>query len=568
MRYKTQTRRGKILPLLAVAAPMMFGIVGLVVDGGQLASQQRRLQQAVDSAATAAATVLRTGGSSAAATATAVDYVNVQNTLPTATVSVHIPPVTGEFIGQSGFVEVAANLDQTLGFFHVLDGVGQRGVGARSVAGTANATREAAIVVLDPVPASLSVASAADIFAVVNPNTLVAQLPLGGALSALGLGSLLNSTRTAVANLLTPMLSAVQSELTLPALPTLIAGLEVEGVGQLIVDGAILVNTQWGGVDENGQFTGANSPPPYGVACMPLLPTTRIKAHDLRVVGGVDVVNSYQPFNSGDATPLHANRLPVPDPFAALPVPSSAVDSINVSATVQGHKIAINVLSVQSVMQPLLGVLWPALKTVLEAALGTTFVTGPLQPGVYDSITVLSLGEVEFQPGVYVIRGKSPITQMSLAVIGGWIQADGVMFYVTDSAGFSAATGAPDATESSATAPGNVLSSTLPSILLAPLLPGSQISGISSAASPFNGMLIYQRRNDRRPIILAATHLVGGGQASGTIYSKWGHVSFVGGSGSYDLRFVCGTMRVITAFNTTLAPTTLLPAAQDVFLVE
>ncbi len=81
-------------------------------------------------------------------------------------------------------------------------------------------------------------------------------------------------------------------------------------------------------------------------------------------------------------------------------------------------------------------------------------------------------------------------------------------------------------------------------------------------------MLLYQRRNDRRPIVLAATQLIGGGQASGTIYAKWGHVAFVGGSGAYDLRMVCGTLRVLTVFDTTLAPSELLPAAQDVFLVE
>jgi hypothetical protein len=81
-------------------------------------------------------------------------------------------------------------------------------------------------------------------------------------------------------------------------------------------------------------------------------------------------------------------------------------------------------------------------------------------------------------------------------------------------------------------------------------------------------MLVFQRRLDRRPIMIAATKLVGGGDISGTIYSKWGHVVFLGGSGTYDLRIVCGTLRVVTAFTTTLAPTNLLPAAQDVLLVE
>jgi hypothetical protein len=274
------------------------------------------------------------------------------------------------------------------------------------------------------------------------------------------------------------------------------------------------------------------------------------------------------PSRAARKSPLQANRLPVPDPFENLPVPSTSIDS-NVTATIRGgHQVSVNVLSVQSVMQPLLGALWPVLKNAVEAALGPTLVAAPLEPGVYDSITVLSLGEVQFQPGVYIIRGASPITQMPLAVIGGWIKADGVMFYVTDSALFSAATGAPDAGEDSSSPPSNPLSLALPSVLLAPLLNGSSISGLDAPSSPFDGLLIYQRRNDRRPIVIAASHLVGGGNAQGTIYAKWGHVAFVGGAGSYDLRFVCGTMRVLTAFDATLAPCELLPAAQDVFLVE
>jgi hypothetical protein len=572
MRYHLRFRRrraAKILVLLAVSVPALVGVVGLVFDGGMMASEQRRLQHAVDAAAVAAAMTLRTGGSTTASTAAAVDAVTVHNELPAAVVNVHIPAESGTQAGAPGSVQVDADVAQQLGFMKFFSGSAQRNVHARSVAAARDATAGAAIVVLDPNPAALSLASAGDVVGQLNPTTLVAQLPLGGLLSSLGLSSLTAATRASVVNLLTPMLSSVQSNLSLPALPTLTAGLEVEGAGRLIVDGAVLVNTQWGGVDENGHAVGTSAAPPYAVACMPVLPTTRLKARDVRVVGGVDAPDNYRAFASGGKAPLRANRLPTADPFVGLPAPSTSVDGANVSAAVRGgHQVYVNVLSVQTVMQPLLGVLWPTLKTVVEATLGSTLVAGPLQPGVYDSITVLSLGEVQFQPGVYIIRGKSPITQMSLAVAGGWIKADGVMFYVTDSAAYSATTGAPDATESSATPPSNPLSSGLPSVLLAPLLNGSSISGLNAPGSPFHGLFLYQRRNDRRPILLAATHLVGGGQVRGTIYAKWGHVSFVGGAGSYDLRFVCGTMRVITALDTTLAPTALLPAAQDVFLVE
>ena len=106
------------------------------------------------------------------------------------------------------------------------------------------------------------------------------------------------------------------------------------------------------------------------------------------------------------------------------------------------------------------------------------------------------------------------------------------------------------------------------SVLMAPLLSGAHITGLNDPSSPFNGMLIFQRRLDRRPIIMEAQQLLGNGDISGTVYSKWGHTIFIGGNGSYDLRFVTGTMRVLTVTDTTIAPTTLFPPTKDVLLVE
>ena len=40
------------------------------------------------------------------------------------------------------------------------------------------------------------------------------------------------------------------------------------------------------------------------------------------------------------------------------------------------------------------------------------------------------------------------------------------------------------------------------------------------------------------------------------------------GAGTYDLRFVTGTMRLLTVTDTTIAPTTLFPPAKDVLLLE
>jgi hypothetical protein len=69
-------------------------------------------------------------------------------------------------------------------------------------------------------------------------------------------------------------------------------------------------------------------------------------------------------------------------------------------------------------------------------------------------------------------------------------------------------------------------------------------------------------------LVVEAQHLIGGGDISGAIYAKWGHTVFVGGAGTYDLRFVTGTMRVLTVTDTTIAPTNLLPPANDVLLLE
>ncbi len=80
-------------------------------------------------------------------------------------------------------------------------------------------------------------------------------------------------------------------------------------------------------------------------------------------------------------------------------------------------------------------------------------------------------------------------------------------------------------------------------------------------------MLIFQRRKDRRPILLLQTQLLLGGGIEGTVYSKWGHV-ILSGQGTYKTAIVAGTMRFITVLDLKVKPTTLLPAATDVFLVE
>jgi hypothetical protein len=575
---------GKVLVLLLILLPSLLAVVGLVLDGGVMMDEYRGLQGATDAAATAAATDLRLGRTASVATATANDFVKSANGYADAIVTVHIPPTTGAYAGQSDHIEVIARRNYQTRFTKVIDGIVDRGIETRSVAGVRDATAGAAIVVLDPDPADLSLAGLDTLLSGVSVSGLAsAAIPQTGAGTYLStvpvigpiVAGLVNSSLTSMLpGQITGLQSDVLSSVSLPALPSLAAGLEVEGVGTLSVDGAILVNNSWGGVDENGELAGSVASPPYGVSCMPLLPTTLVKARDVRVVGGVDDRDFYTAFANGDKGPLQANRLPVPDPYAGVSAPSTTSAGALVSTTVQSPahcvRIALPTSQANQLTTGVLNSLSALLKPLFTPLIGqlTTLLTQPtLQPGVYDSITVLSpLGGASFSPGVYIIRGKSPLTQMSLCILGP-VQADGVLFYITDSASYSASTGQPDDGENSDAPPANPISSLVPSAVIVPLLSTSSISGLNAPSSSLDGMLIFQRRLDRRPIILEAQQLVGG-QIHGTVYAKWAHVTFLGGGGSYDLKFVCGSLRIATVLNTIIAPTDLLPPAQDVFLLE
>jgi hypothetical protein len=98
------------------------------------------------------------------------------------------------------------------------------------------------------------------------------------------------------------------------------------------------------------------------------------------------------------------------------------------------------------------------------------------------------------------------------------------------------------------------------------VLPGSRISGIDDPDSPYDGMVVFQRRRDRRPVAIV-TSLLGTPGVQGTVYAKWGHV-ILASRGTIDASFVAGTVRIVTALPTTIAPSQLLPPAEDVFLLE
>jgi hypothetical protein len=478
--------------LIAVAMPAILAIVGLVFDTGLLMANRQNLQHAVDAAATAAAMDLLLGDSNSTATATATNYVQNLNGFAGAQVTMNIPPQSGAYTGRVGFVEVLSTIQYNTQIMQIVGAAPQSQVTARAVAGSESSTAGAAIVVLDPKPAPVS----------------IGPIPT----------------------------------LTIPSYPALIGGLEVLGAGTLTVNGAVLVNNTWGGVDQNGQPAGSGAGPPYGISCTPLLSLTNLLATDIRVVGGVDTQRNYGNVQQGQSSPLIANALAVPDPFEQLPVPCTSTDPANVSLTSYG--------GVQVIQPPL--IVAPKI----------------LSPGIYDWIEIDS-GTVAFSPGIYIIRNVNPISGIGLNILGGTVTANGVLFYITNSTAFDGSSGSPDNADGDVRPPMASITQ-LPSVIINASLPGGSFTPLQSSGSPFNGMLIYQRRQDSRPIVIAANaleSLLGTLPFQGAVYAKWAHFLF-SGAGTLNLSITAGTVRIIPLLGLTITPSQLLPPAQDVYLVE
>lgn len=293
MRTKERDKRsGKVLVLFAILLPTLIGITGMVIDGGVMMSECRNLQHAADAASTAAAMKLSLGKGTSVAVATAIDVVQNGNEMGEASVTVNIPPTSGAYAGQANHVEVFAEQQYESYLMRVFDGGIGRTMRARSVAAVRDATAGAAIVILDPDPADSTLDGTGDSLGGISVNDLstamatqtgasayLSPIPIVGPIAA----GLVNASLNSLLPTLVPdALNAATADAAISPLPTLVAGLEVEGVGQLVVDGAIHVNTEWGGVDENGEVVGNAAGPPYALACQPILTSTRIRARHSR----------------------------------------------------------------------------------------------------------------------------------------------------------------------------------------------------------------------------------------------------------------------------------------------
>src|SRR4051794_40293164 len=97
-------RSGKVLVFFLISLPAVFGIVGLVFDAGLMSADRHNLQHATDAGATAAAMDLLLEKSESQAQATAQQFVQLNNGMPSASCSIQIPPVDGNYAGRAGFV--------------------------------------------------------------------------------------------------------------------------------------------------------------------------------------------------------------------------------------------------------------------------------------------------------------------------------------------------------------------------------------------------------------------------------------------------------------------------------
>lgn len=143
-------RSGKILVLFALVIVVLFGLLGLVLDGGMMMASHRQTQNAADSAALAAAMDLMRGKDTATARSTAIAWAQTYYGITLAPSDVRIPPATGPYQGNPQFVEVVASRPFSTVFAHLGGADREHTIGARAVAGFEPVSSGEGAIVLDP----------------------------------------------------------------------------------------------------------------------------------------------------------------------------------------------------------------------------------------------------------------------------------------------------------------------------------------------------------------------------------------------------------------------------------
>lgn len=152
-------RRGTIAVMVAVSLVAILGVVALSLDGGSMFEEKRHAQATADAAALAAAADLyeyywTNSGTDPNGTAKASAFLTAANNGfnndgTTNTVTVNIPPLSGDYQGKAGYVEVIVDYNFTRSFSSIFSTT-PVSIRARSVALGSPIAADVGILVLDP----------------------------------------------------------------------------------------------------------------------------------------------------------------------------------------------------------------------------------------------------------------------------------------------------------------------------------------------------------------------------------------------------------------------------------
>jgi Flp pilus assembly protein TadG len=119
-------RSGKILILFVFVMTALFGMLGLIFDGGLAQASHRRTQNVADAAALGAAMELMRGAGVTQAKASAEAFVSTFNRLSNASLTVNIPPASGPYAGNANYAEAIITRQYNTMFIKFVGGASSR----------------------------------------------------------------------------------------------------------------------------------------------------------------------------------------------------------------------------------------------------------------------------------------------------------------------------------------------------------------------------------------------------------------------------------------------------------
>lgn len=108
---KTRRRRGAYLVLFGLSMAIFLGIMALIHDLALISYGTRQCQNIADAAVLAGSRKLGFTRSQSAAKNTALQYLTVYNRSDSTIADIHTPPISGEYAGQLGYIQVIAKRD-------------------------------------------------------------------------------------------------------------------------------------------------------------------------------------------------------------------------------------------------------------------------------------------------------------------------------------------------------------------------------------------------------------------------------------------------------------------------